>query len=268
MTLFIVTVTERYALVSQDTFVTREQDVSREDVDTSLTGNMATATRTAYVGGGRTELFPPLTFASKMAFLPHLHAIVGGSGDFGLQAMWTGVLNMAGGLRNIDGIACIAQSGLARLAKRIGEPGPLTVFHVGWSERAGKPRAFIQSSQDGFALVELTIGHSISPAPNFNDPSAATMCLLWKPAATGEDITATREFHKVVATNQHRAYRSGLFRQGAGIGGQLQTARVEHRGLSVERTLSFPGFTEAVNELSNAVERHIDGMMAKIGAMA
>lgn len=252
MTSFIITMSERFSLVSQDSFCVAREEVVGSPREGRVAGNFSEAVASAYKGQGLSVCKPPLAFGAKFFVLPHLHMVVGGAGDFGVIATWAAIVNAAGYLLDTNGVDQVAPECLRQLADITNLSMPMSVFHVGWAQEGDKPVGFLYASGDGFSSTAMSLGHSLCPAPNPDDEEYGVLHGMWTEAATGGDIALAERFHVAVAENQYRAYQAGLFGQGLGIGGQLHTARIDREGISVRVSHELPDYRTQLAFLGRA----------------
>lgn len=252
MTSFIVTMSERFSLVSQDSFCVARQEVAGSAREGRVAGDFSEALGSAFTGRGRSFCKPPLAFGAKFFVLPHLHMVIGGAGDFGFITAWASIVNVSGYLLDAAGVDGVAPECLRDLSGIMNLSMASSVFHVGWDREGDKPVGFLYANGDGFSSTGLGLGHSLCPAPNPDDEEYGVLHGMWTKAATSGDIALAEKFHVGVAANQHRAYRAGLFGQGLGIGGQLHTARIDRDGISVCVSHEFPDFRTELAFLGGA----------------
>lgn len=246
MTILIATICDRFALVSQDSFVTDASTLGADarGVDTRLNFDDAGAAVDAdLVGDGTPPTTVPLAFGTKFRAIPQLGMVIGCTGDGQVAFAWMELVARLSFARDIVELSTFTPMLLANLYRASGTQVPLAIVHVGYSRLEGACRGFVYNSAEDFKPVRLKRGHHLySPVPSPDDADYDDLAARWAPAADGVD---TESFHVKLAINQHRTYRRGLYRAGAGIGGQLHTASVDSEGgVRLWTAHEFPGFAE------------------------
>lgn len=237
MTLLIATVTPRFAVVSQDAFVTADADKAKIPECAGAVADFSAGDelRLGFAGDGEPPTDRPLCFVQKVTVAGNV--VLAGAGSYLLFARWAAAL--AGLPESCDVAAAdrIAPERLRALRDELAIRLPTVFAHVGWSKERGRVIGFLYASAEDFRSRPLGAGHAMSPLPSPDDPDYDDLAARWTPAALG---IGTRDFHVRAAENIYRAYRRGLYPKGAGIGGWLDVATVDCDGIEVKRTHAFP----------------------------
>lgn len=244
MTLFVITLTDKFALVSQDTMVAWDTDAKAGHFRTLTPDDLARDPSAFVCNPGAAERC--LTFTSKIAVIPHLHMVVGGAGEFRLINAWAlnvGVM----AARDAVEIDSVAPALLRQVAEKIGGVVPAMIFHVGFDKDARAPVGYFYNRADDFKSTRLLAGsHSMQPIMSVQHPDYRALTAHWLAAVRGD---GTENFHVRVAVNQVESY------PGAGMGGQLHTARIDAGGISVRVAHEFPGYGEQLDAFREKLGR-------------
>lgn len=240
MTLLIATVTPKFGLLSADTLVGHYQE-GGPVFGTSTSWDTASAS--AFRGSGGAGSARPVAVATKIVVLPHLQMLMAATGSAETFLRWANYLTFAGAVQNVRELDVVAPS---LLRAQLEHAKHINIVHLGWVPSEGKVAGFVYSSADGFASVELTEGHSVSPAPETGGPDHDALAEAWSPAAQGN---GTEALHVMIAQNQFSACRRGLYGADAVLGGQLHTAVIDGHGISVKTSHTFPGCQEQLSHM-------------------
>lgn len=239
MTILNVTITQDAAFISQDTFASSEQTKPADAPRPIITSDMNEAIGSAFTGNGSRPELEPATFMAKIAAVPHLRLLVGGTGTVLGIMLWRQMLmNGIVPAGDIVELNAIAPKLLSRLRDRMPAGGDFIVCYVGWSRWQDRPCGFLYSSVDEFRPVSLDsgAGHNLMPAPDVEDPEYEHLADAWTKAAYGE---RTAEFHTILAQIQHRAFWSGKYPDWTGIGGAVHIGRVDRQDITLQVAHEF-----------------------------
>mgnify|MGYP001007775281 FL=1 len=222
MTVLILTLHEKFAVLSQDTIISDTRAIEKQPA-LGVATDEEEQRRSAFVGDGS----PPkdrvgLGQQSKITIAPHVQLIAGYSGRCHWMTQWDIVARNAPVRDVVELHAMIPQ--LVRTCDRNLSGEGSTAVHVGWSPTDRRMRGFLYSSQNQWTGMELPKGHCLYPACDPDDSDYDKVLALAAKASAGE---AVEEFHLALAMNIHRAFLRGRYIKGAIIGGQLHTVRVD-----------------------------------------
>jgi hypothetical protein len=106
----------------------------------------------------------PHKYASKVFMLPHLGAVICGTGVFQLPLDWYMDIQSSVLARDMDFMNEIAPERLRSIWSRIGADGTSTVYHFGYSPHDGAYVGYAFRSTNDFARERLEYGIGIKPA--------------------------------------------------------------------------------------------------------
>jgi hypothetical protein len=115
----------------------------------------------------------PVTFTTKIHALPHLQAVVCGTGHAQAITEWVATVNLALVVRDVPHLDQLAPTELRKLfalhpKEGAGEPEiTTTLYHFGFDERAGRFVGFAYRSADDFRSEPLPQGFGLKPAPDW-----------------------------------------------------------------------------------------------------
>lgn len=117
------------------------------------------------------ETKAPCFFTTKMYFLPHLGMVMVGTGLANAVSEWFLRLNAGLIARNMDHVDQYAPRMLSELfddarTKFGSTAGTVTIYHFGYSQRAGRMLAYIYRSESAFRSEILEDSVGVKPAPN------------------------------------------------------------------------------------------------------
>ena len=260
MTLFIVTVTDDFALVSQDTaaFSLDESNVARSEDFATI--NADDVQKLATLESRSTQpTDKPKYFTSKIVMLPHLHMVLGGAGYHELILGWSQVMTVTAG-RDLVELDPVVADGIKRVAKIIKTEQPAMIYHVGLDKSADRMTGYLYNAAESYQSTRLEAGHAMMPLPSPDHEDYDELARCWTAAAHGE---GAEEFHVRMAKNQYDSFWRGRYKHGSGIGGQLHTARIDRDGIRVWVSHEFPGYADQVAALGK-----IGGMAAALARAA
>jgi len=117
----------------------------------------------------------PITFTTKIHTLPHLQAVICGTGYAQLIAEWVAVVNLSLPARDVVHLDRLAPAKLRGLFARHasedatgGREITTTLYHFGFDERASRFVAFAYRSADDFRSEALPQGFGFKPAPEWD----------------------------------------------------------------------------------------------------
>lgn len=116
----------------------------------------------------------PLTFTTKVHALPHLQAVICGTGHAQLIAEWVALVNLSLPARDVVHLDRFAPTKLRGLfARHANEEAALreittTLYHFGFDERASLFVGFAYRSADDFRSEVLPQGFGFKPAPDWD----------------------------------------------------------------------------------------------------
>jgi hypothetical protein len=105
----------------------------------------------------------PYLYASKILCLPHIGAVVCGTGSQRLPLSWFVDLETKVLARDIDYVNEIAPECLLSLWTDLAEPGTSTIYHFGYSPREDAYVGFAFRSTHDFAAERLEYGIGVKP---------------------------------------------------------------------------------------------------------
>lgn len=156
--------------------------------------------------------------------------VTAGSGHVEPTADWFNEVRAWEGTPTLDALAAEAPRRLARLMAGYPADAVLAVVVLGWSEAAREVQGLLLSSAAGFEPVAIE-NYYFSPFPDGDDPEAdALYDMIGEPAVSLRDPARA---HVLLAENQVRAYRRGVYGTGM-AGGRLWCARVTESGVEVD----------------------------------
>lgn len=115
----------------------------------------------------------PVAFSTKIHPLPHLQALICGTGHAQAIAEWVATVNLTLPVRDAAHLDQFAPMELRKLFARhpkedIGEREiTTTLYHFGFNERAGRFVGFAYRSADDFRSEPLAQGFGLKPAPDW-----------------------------------------------------------------------------------------------------
>lgn len=247
MTIFVITIAEKFALVSQDTMVSAlpaGRPAERYEV---LEGDAAGA---VLPPKGEAPAPDILGFKMKTTVFPSLHMAAGGAGSDDFISFWKDRLTdlARAGARDIADLDREAPEFLSDAFAQLGYSIPTAIYHVGYSGALGRFVGYLYANFNGFRSQRLDRGHSFMPMVDIGHPDYRILSAGWGPALSGRRAF---RFHVRVAANQYDSYLAGRFFQGSGIGGQLYTVMIGRRLMKGAITHRFPGYVDQVRALAD-----------------
>lgn len=115
----------------------------------------------------------PIAFSTKVHALPHLQAVICGTGHAQLIAEWVALVNLLLPVRDVVHLDQFAPARLRGLFARHasedadGREITTTLYHFGFDERASRFVGFAYLSADGFCSEPLPQGFGFKPAPEW-----------------------------------------------------------------------------------------------------
>jgi hypothetical protein len=115
----------------------------------------------------------PVTFTTKIHPLPHLQAVICGTGHAQAIAEWVATVNLALPVRDVVHLDQFAPTELRKLFVTRPREGAgereitTTLYHFGFDERAGRFLGFAYRSADEFHSESLPQGFGLKPAPDW-----------------------------------------------------------------------------------------------------
>jgi len=115
----------------------------------------------------------PVAFASKIHALPHLEALICGTGHAQAIAEWVATVNTELVVRDVADLDRLAPAELRKLHARhpgagAGQPEiATTLHHFGLDARAGRFAGFAYASASDFRSEPLAQGFGLKPAPDW-----------------------------------------------------------------------------------------------------
>src|SRR5262245_60595909 len=115
----------------------------------------------------------PLTFTTKVHALPHLQAVICGTGHAQPIAEWVALVNLSLPARDVVDLDRFAPAKLRKLFARyanedaVGRDITTTLYHFGFDDRAGRFAGFAYRSPDHFRSEPLPQGFGFKPAPEW-----------------------------------------------------------------------------------------------------
>jgi hypothetical protein len=244
MTLLISTVTPSACWLSQDTALSNLEHVA--DGKTFGVSENAADLWGDLLPAGTSSIAPPLGFNDKVVTIPRLSMVIGGVGSLLGLACWCGAVAGAIGAADIDGIDALRPDLWRNIDPKVKAASQLLVVHLGWSTVRERMIGYAYDSATDFRPALIRQGHTIHPMPSDDDAEWERIANLWTPAAQGQLV---EEFHVKVAQAQHRTFKRGMYRQGAVVGGQVHTARIDRNGIHLSVMHQFPDYAEQVERV-------------------
>jgi hypothetical protein len=115
----------------------------------------------------------PVAFTTKIHALPHLQALICGTGQAQAIAEWVATVNLALPARDVVHLDQFAPPELRKLFARHPKEGAgereltSTLYHFGFDERARRFVGFAYRSADDFRSEPLPQGFGLKPAPDW-----------------------------------------------------------------------------------------------------
>jgi hypothetical protein len=115
----------------------------------------------------------PVAFTTKIHALPHLQAMICGTGHAQVIGEWVATVNLALVVRDVVHLDQVAPTELRKLFARHPKEGAgereiaTTLYHFGFDERAGRFVGFAYRSADDFHSEPLPQGFGLKPAPDW-----------------------------------------------------------------------------------------------------
>ena len=116
----------------------------------------------------------PITFTTKVHALPHLQAVICGTGHAQVIAEWVALVNLSLPARDVVHLDRFAPAKLRGLLARHanedagGREITTTLYHFGFDERASRFVGFAYRSTDDFGSEALPQGFGFKPAPDWD----------------------------------------------------------------------------------------------------
>lgn len=165
MTLFIVTVTDDFAIVSQDTFVSEVNEATMARAGDCATVDLSAGHALPAIEGRESPpTGKPKFFTSKMFVVPHLHMVIGGSGCLQLIMAWAQVA-ICTAARDLIELDRIVPDAIMHVAESIKAEHPAMIFHVGLDKSTGRMAGFMYNAADNYRPTRLGAGHAMMPMP-------------------------------------------------------------------------------------------------------
>lgn len=205
--------------------------------------------------------------SSKVDVLADLNTVVTSYGSHPLGAEWRYLLDNAGQwVDDFDGLDALAEEHLpevwAEMADYVPDGSEAVVFHIGYSPRHNRFKAYAYPSANGFRCTPLGAGLHVMPAPTSVDSTLALMVagsevvtLDGLDPAGLEDWTALAE--TIHADRSAVPYGTG---RKVFIGGDIVHTRLE-RGAVTQRRIHHIG------EDSEGFRRMVSGTMHPLGQL-
>lgn len=200
---------------------------------------MDTCSQNIDADGART----PGPFCSKVLLIPHLHAVVCGTGIRSLIYYWYAFLQQNAVARNVTELDNIAKAKLPELANECGvsEEHTSTIYHFGYWPEENRMIGFAYRSASGFASEELIYSLGVKP-PNGIDLEQA-MTTLEAHGLPGGFIEVMKQQK---ARDDARPPKERV-----GIGGEIQFLAMSPNGYSLTTCHRFEDY-----------EQHLDAVRA------
>jgi hypothetical protein len=115
----------------------------------------------------------PVAFATKIHALPHLDAVICGTGHAQAIGDWVATVNTDLVVRDIADLDRLAPAELRKLHAHAADADPgaqritTTLYHFGLDAQAGRFAGYSYRSETGFASEPLPQGFGLKPAPDF-----------------------------------------------------------------------------------------------------
>lgn len=229
MTILIATLGRDFGVISQDTIITDAGKVATMQAF-GVSIDEAEQRTSAFTGDGNP---PDDVFGdgvmSKMSVVPHMHLIAGYLAYVEHLTQWDVFLRVAPAL-DIDTLDVSD----IRDNLHEGEHGSsgFKALHFGWSQAKKRVCGVLHYNDERkWQRLDLDPCHIVYPACDPEDSEFGELQHHAAMAADGHDV---ERFHVAVARNIHGAFLRGLYVKGAVFGGQLHTARIDARGISIK----------------------------------
>lgn len=261
MTLLLATMTERFGLITQDTCSSRD-DGARPDGWRGIDPLDASG---PIVGHG-TGMAPRATaygLADKIGFFPRMRMITGCTGSLSASAHWALALGLGASFTDID--ALVEAGGPAifdRIARETAGLHEWAVAHLGWSHRHGRILGHLFSHDGARMHITAISDHVISPAPDVATPEYRRAYALH---GTAGDSRGASAFHDAMADAVLASQASGFFRDGALIGGQLVSARIDEGGIVADVRRDLPDLEQRRIEAATGTRALLLGIQGGSG---
>jgi hypothetical protein len=186
----------------------------------------------------------PVSFTTKIHALPHLHALICGTGHAQAIAEWVATVNLALVVRDVVHLDQLAPMELRKLFARHPNAGAgeqeitTTLYHFGFDERAGRFAGFAYRSADDFRSEPLARGFGLKPPPDW--------------AVDGRKITRLPEHFIAIAKKQKAQDEAAETSKRVMVGGKLVFCVMQRAGARNDPTVqtslavchSFPEFEQ------------------------
>ncbi len=155
----------------------------------------------------------PVAFATKIHALPHLEALICGTGHAQAIAEWVATVNTELVVRDVVDLDRLAPAELRKLHARHPDAGAgqqeiaTMLYHFGLDERAGRFVGFAYASVSDFRSEPLAQGFGLKPAPDW--------------PVDGRSITRLPEHLIAVATRQKAQDEAADAGKRVMVGGKL-----------------------------------------------
>jgi hypothetical protein len=155
----------------------------------------------------------PITFTTKVHPLPHLQAVICGTGHAQPIAEWVALVNLSLPVRDVVHLDRFAPARLRELFARYANeevPGreiTTTLYHFGFDERAARFIGFAYRSADNFRSEPLPRGFGFKPAPDW--------------AFDSQKITRLPDHFIAIARRQKAQDEATVPAKRVAVGGQL-----------------------------------------------
>lgn len=235
MTIVTATAAPEIGVLSADTlFYSHFQFGSIEHADTS-DGTPEAFMRATWCGDGTPPKVVPLEYVPKVHAIPRLKMAIACAG-MPVSKGWAQEIEASGATDILD-VDAIAPGILRKHCERVHVYAPTSIFHVGWSARAGRVVGFYYGSHTDWQSEPFT-GHRFGIIPHPEFIGHDDMVNTFESAAQG---IGTEAWHIAMAKNVEAAYRAGKALRWLHFGGDLLVARVDRNGVSVRPAFAFKG---------------------------
>lgn len=255
MTLIIATVTETFAMLTQDTGCIRPDDEAADPgfADVTSTIDFEAARRSSFSVPVAAPACSQAATVVKIAEFPSFKMAVGGAGhlDFHIAHL-TALSEQLPMSATIDDMPLIAGNVLRQLRQQRETSTPYVAVFVGWSDTLGHPVAWSFTSGENFSAKRTGPGegHILMPACDTADPEYAALFERSPPASKpGAGMREVEAFHSGYARNVWRACRQGLYGARMAIAGPFTSAVISREG--VARCIWYPAPEGRVVKWSN-----------------
>lgn len=233
MTIVTATASSTVGVLSADTLTYSYHQFGEIEHGDISDGTPEAFMRALWCGDGTPPRVSPLGYAPKLYAVPWLKMAVAVSG-MPLAGEWLREV-AAMGARDILDVDALVQDTLARELPGAQVYAPTIIWHVGWSDRAGRVLGFVYRSETGWKSEPFT-GHMFGIIPHPDFPGHDTLAESFQAAADGLN---TEDWHVGLAQNVEAAYLSGKALRWIHFGGDLLLARVDRNGVSIRTAYRF-----------------------------